>query len=157
MASLHLHPFLSTLTAVYRISFLIACALVTLFTSAATAQRQEATLIIRQGARSQSLVLGLDPAATNGLDAVLGEAEVPPMPPSGVFEARFVSLGDSVQLGEGSYRDFRGHTGQGATRRTYQIRFQRATAEPVTVEWTLPTPSSGTRSTSLAGSWSTRR
>ena len=39
---------------------------------------------------TQELKFGLDPAATDTIDTPLGEAELPPPPPIGVFDARFI-------------------------------------------------------------------
>ena len=97
-----------------------------------------ATITIKEGTSSKTLTFGLHPQATNGLDATLGEAELPPMPPSGVFEARWVAPGDSVQLGEGSYIDFRQGSGLAGAVRTYKARFQRGAGGTVTVEWRFP-------------------
>ncbi len=36
------------------------------------------------------LELGVDPNATEGIDRILGESEMPPLPPAGVFDARLV-------------------------------------------------------------------
>lgn len=49
---------------------------------------------------------GLNPAATDGIDPALGEISLPPNPPLGSFEARFVNV-PGVTLGFGSYKDFR--------------------------------------------------
>ncbi|MCF8306602.1 MAG: hypothetical protein K9I71_09760, partial [Ignavibacteriales bacterium] len=37
-----------------------------------------------------NMAAGIDPLGTDGLDAGLGEAELPPAPPAGIFDARFV-------------------------------------------------------------------
>lgn len=42
------------------------------------------------GSTIDSLKFGMAPAATNGLDTCLGEVAVPPPPPTGVFDCRFV-------------------------------------------------------------------
>ncbi len=52
---------------------------------------------------SQLLKAGLDPTATDGLDTHLGEAELPPFPPLGVFEARFILPSSTI----GSHADYR--------------------------------------------------
>jgi len=49
---------------------------------------------------------GINPAATDGIDPALGEVSLPPNPPLGSFEARFVNV-PGVTLGFGSYKDFR--------------------------------------------------
>lgn len=36
------------------------------------------------------LKLGIDPLASDGLDRNLGESELPPLPPSGIFDIRFI-------------------------------------------------------------------
>ena len=57
---------------------------------------------------AQDLFFGLDKNATNGLDAGLGENELPPFPPTGVFEARFIGNDIGIPaLGLGTYRDYR--------------------------------------------------
>jgi hypothetical protein len=52
------------------------------------------------------LAIGVDTSATNGIDAALGEADLPPFPPVGIFEVRFDL---SPYAGEplSSYKDFR--------------------------------------------------
>ncbi len=50
-----------------------------------------------------SLEFGIHPDATSGIDADLGETQRPPLPPFGIFDARFV--GESLSLG--SKKDIR--------------------------------------------------
>jgi len=50
----------------------------------------------------RQLMIGTAPEATAGLDPALGEREVPPWPPSAVFEARLAGAGN------GTYVDLRG-------------------------------------------------
>ncbi|MCF8306928.1 MAG: hypothetical protein K9G57_14840, partial [Ignavibacteriales bacterium] len=50
-----------------------------------------------------NMAAGIDPLGTDGLDAGLGEAELPPAPPAGIFDARFV-FPDNVT---GSLKDYR--------------------------------------------------
>lgn len=52
---------------------------------------------------NQLLKAGLDPTATDGLDTHLGESELPPLPPSGVFDARFILPSSTI----GSHADYR--------------------------------------------------
>ena len=117
---------------------LLLCAVWGLSASTAAAQRLTGTVTIREGAASKVLTVGVDPAATNGIDAALGEAELPPFPPSGVFEARFVPPADSIAIGQGSYTDYRARTTNAVAARTHQLRFQRAAGGTVTVEWSFP-------------------
>jgi hypothetical protein len=41
------------------------------------------------GSGTIALAVGLDLNATNGIDPALGETDLPPFPPAGVFESRF--------------------------------------------------------------------
>jgi hypothetical protein len=66
-------------------------------------QAWEANLTILCGSASANLRLGQHPAATLGLDGALGEYELPPLPPSGSFDARFTDAG----LGNGTAVDVR--------------------------------------------------
>ena len=46
-------------------------------------------LSVTDGTGSNTLQVGLDLTASNGIDPLLGESDLPPFPPAGVFEARF--------------------------------------------------------------------
>lgn len=87
----------------------------------------------------QELHLGLDPNATVNIDTALGENELPPFPPGGVFEARFI--GDDISLstlGQGSYKDFReGNSGHSGTK-THELRFQPGTGSTIKIVWNFP-------------------
>lgn len=77
---------------------------------------------------SEPLRLGFQPGATAGLDEALGEVERPPLPPAGVFDARF--LVDGVQ---GLTLDLRD---PGAPDPVFAIRFQPgAQGDAVTLSW----------------------
>ena len=55
---------------------------------------------------NNGLALGFDSTATNGIDPALGESDLPPFPPAGVFEARFdLTPYAGEQLS--SYKDYR--------------------------------------------------
>jgi Secretion system C-terminal sorting domain len=93
------------------------------------------TITVSTGSQSSVLRFGLASDATNGLDAQLGEAFLPPLPPSGVFDARFIGK----DLDTGSNADFRqgdvGFTGMVV----HRVRFQRPTGTTdVMVSWVLP-------------------
>jgi len=85
------------------------------------------------------LVFGLDLTATGGIDPALGEIEQPPLPPSGVFDGRFVSNAQAT-LGQGTLVDIRNapawlFTGQ----YIHQIYFQTGgVGTQITVSWDLP-------------------
>lgn len=87
-----------------------------------------------------TVVIGLHPQATYGIDAALGEEELPPMPPSGVFDLRSVGLTGHTTttpegMGEGLALDLRTYTGP-SQRDTFRIRFQAGDGGyPITVTW----------------------
>ncbi len=58
------------------------------------------------GTLTINLAVGLDPAATNGIDPVLGESDLPPFPPAGAFEIRF-DLTPYAGEPLSSYKDYR--------------------------------------------------
>ncbi len=88
---------------------------------------------------SQKLTFGTSPVGTNGIDASLGEAALPPVPPSGVFDARFEL---PITPSENSLTDIRSDTLKSAT---WLLRFQPGVdGYPFTLRWntaTLPTGS----------------
>jgi hypothetical protein len=53
-----------------------------------------ASLIVRDnGGETDSLEFGTGPGATDGIDVLFGEYELPPLPPTGVFDVRWQSIG----------------------------------------------------------------
>ena len=55
------------------------------------------------------LAIGVDTSATNGIDEQLGESDLPPFPPAGIFEARF-DLAPYAGEPLSSYKDYRNAT-----------------------------------------------
>lgn len=90
--------------------------------------------------RSEYLSMGVGIGATTGLDALLGEYELPPVPPSGVFDARIISTPAKSQLGTGSKFDCRPVTSQTTSfTETYTIAWQAGEGQSnVTIRWDLP-------------------
>ncbi len=83
---------------------------------------------------SKTLFFGLDPNATDGIDASLGEAPLPPLPPAGVFDARFLI----PAITDASLKDFRhGSTTFNGTK-VHQMQFQVGTGTKITLSWNLP-------------------
>ncbi len=88
----------------------------------------------------QELRFGLAASATNGLDRDLGENELPPFPPTGVFEARFIGNDIGVsELGLGSYQDYRtGDSGFEGTI-THELKYQvGASGSQIEISWDFP-------------------
>jgi hypothetical protein len=74
--------------------------------------------------RTASLIAGVHEFGTKGLDASLGEYELPPVPPSEIFDARFVPSAADIKLGEGSLIDYRPWRASTAVfSETYRVSF----------------------------------
>lgn len=82
---------------------------------------------------------GVNPAATNGRDTELGEEEQPPAPPEGVFDARWVNVGSSNNLGQGVKKNY--HLYASAQQAdTFRLRVQPGfqpgqEGYPITLAW----------------------
>lgn len=78
---------------------------------------------------------GVNPAGTNGRDASLGEDELPPKPPSSVFDVRFVNVGSSNNFGEGVKKNFRASTSPTQID-TFRVSLQAGDGGfPVAISW----------------------
>jgi len=89
-------------------------------------------LIINEDAGSETLAdtleFGISPGATDSIDTSLGEIELPPRPPAGIFDVRFT--GEST--GNGLRKDIRRSS---ASEKVYIINIQRAAGGDITVSW----------------------
>ena len=103
------------------------------------------SLTVSDGAGgSQVLQLGVDPAATDAIDAALGESERPPSPPSGVFDARLI--GDDIAvsgLGQGVVHDYREGDAALSGTRVHEIKYQVGSGTAITIQWDLPSWATG--------------
>ncbi|MFQ5627460.1 MAG: FlgD immunoglobulin-like domain containing protein [bacterium] len=135
--------------------FYIACLILISGSTIALAQTPavDIPLKISDGSGGvQVLYFGIDPSATDGIDVSLGESALPPFPPTGVFEARFI--GDDIAvpgLGQGSYRDYRPGTIDTEIVRTFELRYQAAGSQAMTIAWNLPKGMSGLLQDLLGG------
>lgn len=121
--------------------FSIALAAVMAFSQSYGQQRlpmHSFPLTLTDGSTVAVLAFGLDPEATDSIDRSLGESELPPLPPSEVFDARFVGFDIGVPLGLGSLKDFRQGVVGTVGKRVHEIMYQAAPGRVVTVQWDLP-------------------
>lgn len=95
-----------------------------------------------------TLYFGLDPTATDAIDGALGEAALPPLPPSGVFDARF-NLPGSTDASLDDYRQ--GTSAPFSGTRTHEIQFQAGNGTSITIGWVLPTGVTGTLKDKFGG------
>lgn len=80
------------------------------------------------GAEFKTLVFGIEPSATDSLDPDLGEAELPPVPPAGAFDARFILPGGLLA----SLADYRRNARPIIWRTTFQAG---SGGYPITLTW----------------------
>lgn len=112
-----------------------------IFISALSAQSAlvDKFLIISDGAGgTQTLNFGVDTAATDGIDLYLGEAPLPPLPPSGIFDVRFNLPGGT----ESSHKDFREGNIPFNGENIHEIQYQVGSGTTIQIDWDLPADSS---------------
>lgn len=101
-------------------------------------------LIVTDGVKSRTLYFGLDPTATNGIDVHLGEMEQPPLPPSGVFDARFIGHDINIpELGEGVLKDYRNGSSTFQGQHIHELRYQVSTGTTIRIIWNFPSGITG--------------
>lgn len=99
-------------------------------------------LIMRDAGTSRDTVFfGHHPLASHGRDTIFCESELPPMPPPGVLELRFVNppgyegIQPPAGMGQGFYYDFR-HQSSPTQIDTHRVRFQPGPGDyPITFSW----------------------
>lgn len=84
---------------------------------------------------TKTLFLGLDPTATNGLDNHLDEHILPPLPPTGGFDARFISIEGQP---DGTWNDFRSGSKKFTGEIIHSIQFQPSTGNIIIIKYDLP-------------------
>ena len=108
-----------------------------IFSNITLGQEVDIPILISDGISSDTLKFGLDPVATNGIDAMLSEYELPPLPFAGIFEARFTGNGliPPVPIGNGLKKDYRegstGFTGQ----IKHRIRYQTGSGSTILISF----------------------
>ncbi len=113
------------------------------FSGTQNAQFEFSLTVTDNAGGTQQLWLGVDPAGTDGIDAGLGEAELPPFPPTGPFDARFVGDDIGVSIGQGLIRDYRQGTVSTSGNRIHELKYQVGSGSTITISWTLPSWAAG--------------
>ncbi len=91
---------------------------------------------------SKTLTFGLDSIGTDGIDVALGESDLPPFPPAGAFEARFLLPPFAGALA--SWKDFRQalvNPYSGVVE--YRLKYQVGTGTVIKISWDLPVQATG--------------
>lgn len=90
-------------------------------------------------ADSLTVCAGIVPGASHGIDEALGEAEIPPPPPAGVFDLRFVDPDTARRaLGEGSWADLRDGDPTVVGSQQHVIVCRPGAGTSLSVAWELP-------------------
>lgn len=92
---------------------------------------------ISDGISGDTLRFGLDPTATNGIDILLNENELPPLPPSGIFDARFTGSGltPPVPIGNGLKNDYREGSSGYSGEKKHRIKYQTGSGSVILINW----------------------
>jgi hypothetical protein len=109
------------------------------FTASVHAAEVDIPITVSDGVNgTQELRFGMDPSATDGIDPALGEARLPPLPPTGAFDARFVGDDIGISLGNGSIRDYRQGTLSTTGTRIHEIKYQVGSGTTIAISWSFP-------------------
>lgn len=96
-------------------------------------------LRISDGPSQVDLALGFHPLATPGIDHDLGEQELPPLPPSGVLDARWVDVDlQRTGLGQGSLVDIVPTPSGSEGRVDFELYVQQGASGQTKLHWDLP-------------------
>lgn len=87
---------------------------------------------------TRNLRIGVDPAATDGIDDILGEGNLPPYPPLTVFEARFNLPINNFNGTLSSYWDFRNGSAPFTGTIEHRLAFQKGEGDSVVIYWEFP-------------------
>ncbi len=124
--------------------FLTLTFLVVQFSTLLVAAEVDLPLDVTNGGTTKNMFFGLDPAATDGRDAALGENELPPLPPSGIFDARFTLAHVGFPAIQGLLRDYRRGSSSSDTVKVHRIKLQWGTGTTfILFQWNLPSGATG--------------
>jgi len=93
----------------------------------------------------KTLYFGLDQTATDGIDIHLGESDLPPFPPNGVFEARWILPENNFNGSLSSWSDYRFAAGfPYSGTKEHRLRYQSVEGATIMYfSWNLPTEVTG--------------
>ncbi len=116
------------------------CVLIVFGAAAALAgQPVDAQFTVTTGTGDSTTVrLGIAASATAGIDAALGEEEIPPAPPPEVFDLRLIDPDTArAALGEGAWVDVRAGDTTASAVTEHLLVCRCASSAPLTLRWTL--------------------
>jgi hypothetical protein len=122
---------------------LLSAVLILFFTASLFAQQvptvKDSILVEDLAGAQKWLTFGLDPLASDNIDILFGESDLPPFPPIGAFEARFFLPENNFTGTLGTYDDYRfmdsiPYTGTKEFRLAYQVGF----GTEIKLTWNFP-------------------
>mgnify|MGYP001036688395 CR=1 FL=1 len=102
---------------------------------------------------TRNLRIGVDPLATDGIDDVFGEGNLPPYPPQTIFEARFNLPLNNFNGTQSSYWDFRNGSVPFTGTIEHRLAFQKGEGDSVVIFWNFPNTVSATLQDVINGSF----
>ncbi|MDP2366369.1 MAG: T9SS type A sorting domain-containing protein, partial [Ignavibacteria bacterium] len=98
----------------------------------------EGLIVVQSGSASKSLKFGLDSLATDGIDEIFEENEIPPLPPPGAFDARFILPKNNYSGSLNSYNDFRFGCIPFSQQKEFRLHYQQYYNNGIEISWYLP-------------------
>jgi hypothetical protein len=113
----------------------------------------QGTIVIQSGYLSQTLKFGLDSIATDGIDQILGENDIPPVPPTGVFDARYMLPENNFIGSLNSWSDYRYGFNPFVWHKEFRLSYQGDYGNGIEISWDLPSNISGVLQDMLGGTY----
>ena len=98
----------------------------------------EGTIVVKSGPMSQTLKFGIDSLASDDIDELMGEMDIPPPPPQGVFDARYIMPINNFSGSLNSLRDYRYGTSSFVGQKEYRLSYQKNYDDGIEISWDLP-------------------
>lgn len=95
----------------------------------------ENSLTFSSSGTSIALKFGIDPNATDGIDNHLNEFELPPLPPSNVFDIRFIGSTIGIDLGNGTLKDYRFGELPAQLTNIHEVFIQNENSDTLKIAW----------------------
>ena len=110
------------------------------------------TIAINDGSVSKTLTFGIDPAASDTLDESLGEADLPPAPPAGTFDVRFLLPAGNFDGSLSSWKDYRNASFPFSGTKEFRIKYQVGSGTVINLAWNFPPKVTGVLNDIITGS-----
>jgi hypothetical protein len=110
-------------------------------------------ITVASGPINRKMYFGLDTVATDGIDIILDEHDIPPVPPPGVFDARFVLPENNFSGYYNSWKDYRHESASFSGQKEYRLSYQKTDNYGIEISWDLPENITGVLQDIINGSF----